>query len=244
MSFVDQQNVFADSCVFTLGFDAWEPYQYQDVGDKVSGLDIEIVEAVANTMGCTLEFKLGTWVSLLNGLKEGEVDILLGASKTEAREEFAYFSDAYRQETFSLYIRKNDANLATYTSFDEFIQNGHKIGIIEDFYYGPEVAELLEDPDKSKYFVNAIMGELNVARLLDGDIDVYIEDSFVGASMIRRKGLSYLITEQGMTITTGDAFVMFSKASVTEQQLELFNTELAKLMQRPHYQAIFDKYDY
>jgi len=82
------------NCEFTLGFDAWEPYQYKVIGDQVSGLDIELVEAVVNEICCRLVFEQGTWVSLLAKLKAGDVDILLGASKTAAREEFALFSDA------------------------------------------------------------------------------------------------------------------------------------------------------
>ena len=96
------------NCQFILGFDAWEPYQYADVGDRVAGLDIELVAAVVEGMGCQLTYQQGTWVDLLTALKEGEVDILLGASKTETREQFAFFSDAYRMEEFSLYIRKGD----------------------------------------------------------------------------------------------------------------------------------------
>lgn len=231
-------------CEFTLGFDAWEPYQYQDIGDQVSGLDIELVEAVATEMGCRLSFKQGTWVSLLADLRAGEVDILLGASKTEAREEFALFSDAYRTEEFSLYIRKDDDTRAAYTSLSEFMQNNSKIGIVGDYYYGPEVSVLLEDTESSKYFVNAIMGELNVARLLDSDIDGFIEDTFVGATLIRRKALSDYIVAQGLTFQTGNAYVMFSKDSVTPEQLADFNFELEKIKAGPLYQSIFDKYSY
>lgn len=229
-------------CEFTLGFDAWEPYQYQDIGDQVSGLDIELVEAVVTEMGCRLTFKQGTWVSLLADLKGGEVDILLGASKTKAREEFALFSDAYRTEEFSLYIRKEDDASAAYTSLPEFIQNNSKIGIVGDYYYGPEVSILLEGSATSSYFVNAMMTEINVARLLDSDIDAFIEDTFVGATLIRRKALANYIVAQGITFQTGNAYVMFSKTSVSPEQLADFNLELAKIKDGPLYQSIFEKY--
>ena len=227
-----------------LGFDAWEPYQYKDIGDQVSGLDIELVEAVVTEMGCRLVFEQGTWVSLLAKLKAGDVDILLGASKTAAREEFALFSDAYRSEEFSLYIRKDDDTRAAYTSLSEFIQNQSKIGIVGDYYYGPEVSMLLEGSATSEYFVNAMMTEINVARLLDSDIDGFIEDTFVGATLIRRKALANYIVAQGLTFKTGNAYVMFSKDSVTQEQLADFNLELAKMKDGPLYQSIFEKYSF
>lgn len=233
-----------NNCKFILGFDAWEPYQYADVGDRVSGLDIELVEAVVKRMGCQLTYQQGTWVDLLSSLKQGEVDILLGASKTPAREEFAFFSDAYRMEEFSLYIRNGDDDRAEYETLADFVNNGNRIGIVEDYIYGPEVTAYLDDPEKSKHFVNAIMGELNVARLMDGDIAGYLEDSFVGASLLRRKALSNYIVAHGITIETGDAYVMFSQKSVTEEQLANFNTQLAQVKDSQLYQDILDKYSY
>ena len=110
---VDKQ-VPDNNCKFVLGFDAWEPYQYVDVGERVAGLDIELIATVVKDMGCQLTYQQGTWVDLLMALRQGEVDLLLGASKTQAREKFALFSDAYRMEEFSLYIRKNDKVRAGY----------------------------------------------------------------------------------------------------------------------------------
>lgn len=242
---VPAENQIPDkNCQFVLGFDAWEPYQYVDVGDRIAGLDIELVAAVVKEMGCELTYQQGTWVDLLLALKQGEVDILLGASKTEAREKFALFSDAYRMEEFSLYIRNGDDVRAGYKTLSEFIQNGSKIGIVGDYFYGPDVSMLLDSAETSKYFVNAIMGELNVARLMDEDIDGYFEDSFVGASLLRRKALSNYIVAHDITIQTGNAYVMFSQMTVTPELLSDFNTQLAKVKSNKTYQDILDKYSY
>lgn len=238
------QPSLAEDCELVLGFDAWEPYQYADVGGRVAGLDIELVSGIADGIGCEITYQQGTWVTLLAALERGEIDILLGASKTEAREEFAYFSDAYRMEEFSLYIRSGDKKRAEYKSLAEFVDNGSKIGIVADYFYGEEVAKLLDDPEKETFFVNAILGELNVARLLDEDIDGFLEDSFVGASMLRRKALSEYIVAHGITIKTGNAYVMFSQQSISEEQLSLFNAELQRVQQSQTYEDLLSKYSY
>lgn len=234
----DQSN---SDCALTLGFDNWEPYQYADVGGRIAGLDIELVSAVTDKMNCVITYRQDTWVTLLNDLQAGEVDILLGASKTEERERFALFSEPYRMEEFSLYIRKDDA-YDDWTSVSDFIQNGSKIGIVEDYYYGPEVSMLLEGSVTSEYFSPGIMGELNIARLLDHDIDGFLEDSFVGASLLRRKALSDYIVAHGITIQTGDAYVMFSRKSVTEQQVTQFNKHLLSIKSNGEYASILEKY--
>lgn len=229
-------------CQLVLGFDAWEPYQYIDMGERVTGLDIELAKAILKEINCEAIFKPGTWVALLSELKNGEVDLLLGASKTPIREEFALFSDPYRLEQYSLYIRKDDAQLLQTSNVAAFIDQGKVIGVVEDYFYGPQVSILRDGSATSKYFLPAILGEVNVARLLDRKIDGYLEDSFVGASILRRKALSDYIIPQGITINSGDAHVMFSKKTVSQETLQRFNSALSIVKTSPFYADLLSRY--
>ena len=231
-------------CQFSLGFDVWEPYQYVDVSGNVGGLDVELIKAVVKEMGCDITYRQGTWIRSLDKLRNGEVDMLLGASKTKAREEYALFSDPYRIEEFSLYIRKDDEVHRDYQTIDTFIENGSRIGVVDGYYYGPLISMLLDGTATSKSFMTSIIGELNVARLLDQDIDGFLEDSFIGASILRRKGLSDYIVAHGLTIQTGDVYVMFSRESVTAEQVVDFNAALAKVKGSEQYTEIMHKYGF
>lgn len=75
------------------------------VGHTPAGLDVELVQALTKSMNCKLSVVQGSWLELLSMLREGDIDFVLGASKTEDRESFAYFSEPYRQERFQLYVR-------------------------------------------------------------------------------------------------------------------------------------------
>lgn len=234
---LSQQN----NCKLTLGYDSWEPYQYLDVGNKVKGLDIDLLLMVTKRMPCKVEYVQGAWIDLLAQLKKGEVDILLGASKTEKRKQFARFSEPYRTEQFSLYVRKGDKDSHGMNSFNDFIKNGKKLGVVDDYFYGDELSNL-RDKDQSNQFVGAIIGEMNIARLLDENIDAFFEDNIVGASMIRRKGLSSLIVPHGLSITTGDVYVMFSKNSVSPETITSFNQSLSEVIKSGEYEALFSLY--
>ena len=228
-------------CNLTMGMDAWEPYQYMSVGNTVSGLDVELVQAVTAGMGCSLDVVQGSWVELLTLLKDGDVDFVLGASKTEEREQFAYFSEPYRQERFQLYVRKEQAALPS-DSLKAFVEAGHKVGIVNEYYYGDEMAALYADDTLREQFVGAIISELNMARLLDEEIDGLLEDSFVGASILRRKGLDKYIQPHSISLGASDVYVMFSQDSVSEAQVEQFNAGLVKLRDSGRYNQIVDKY--
>ncbi len=229
------------ACHLTMGIDAWEPYQYMSVGNTVTGLDVELVQAVAKDMNCQLAVVQGSWLELLTLLKEGNIDFVLGASKTADREAFAYFSTPYRQERFQLYVRRDDSALS-YDSLQAFVAAGHKVGVVNEYFYGDEVAALYEDDRQRDKFVGAIISELNMARLLDEEIDGLLEDSFVGASILRRKGLDKYIVPHSISLGNSDVYVMFSKASVTEQQVQQFNSGLARLKADGSYERIVEKY--
>ena len=228
-------------CSLTMGFDAWEPYQYMTVGNTVTGLDVELVRAVTAEMQCELNIVQGSWVELLGLLREGKIDFVLGASVTEDRQTFAYFSEPYRQEQFSLYVRAADVELPI-ASIQEFINAGHKLGIVNEYYYGDEIAELYASTEFRPQFVGAIISEMNMARLLDEEIDGLLEDSFVAASILRRKGLDELIKPHQVTLGNNDVYVMFSKVSVEEQLVAEFNRGLAAIKQNGLYQQIVQRY--
>ena len=228
-------------CQLTMGLDAWEPYQYMSVGNKVSGLDVELVQAVAADMGCGLDVVQGSWVELLALLKDGQVDFLMGASKTEERQNFALFSDPYRQERFQLFVRKDD-DKQQFSDLKSFVTAGHKVGVVNEYYYGDDVAALYGDENLKPLFVGAIISELTMARLLDEEIDGMLEDSFVGASLLRRKGLDQYIEPHPISLGNADVYVMFSKVSVTPEQVQRFNQGLSALRANGSYDHIVEKY--
>ncbi|WP_199609277.1 substrate-binding periplasmic protein [Flocculibacter collagenilyticus] len=231
-----------NDCQLTVGFDTWEPYQYVDIDREVKGLDIEILRLAAEKMECDLAFHQATWVELLGELRSGEIDLVLGASKTAERENFAIFSSPYREESFSLYVRNADDFKYQQADIKEFVEAGHKVGLVDQYYYGDTVDGLMDDDKLSSLFVPAMMSEINIARLLDMDIDGVLEDSFVGASIIRRKGLGQYITKHQITINTGSVYVMFSKKSVKPEIVNEFNKALDEIRNSGKFEELTDRY--
>ncbi|MCC5854359.1 MAG: amino acid ABC transporter substrate-binding protein [Idiomarina sp.] len=242
-SYVEEPSqTYEPSCQLRLGFDAWEPYQYLDVGNVVRGLDVELVQAVASKMDCTITTQQATWTELLDRLQEGEVDMLVGASRTEQREEFARFSDSYRKEQFTLFIRTGELHRFTMHTVEDFVRRGHRLGVVNQYYYGDEVQELYSDEELGPRFVGAMIGELNLARLLDDDIDGFLEDSFVGASMIRRKGMHEYVMPSDIQLPASNVYVMFSRESVDQETVERFNEALHEVRESGLHADIMSRY--
>lgn len=220
----------ASDCQLTMGWDPWEPYQFRDPKGTVSGLDVDLVNAAAELAGCEISFRQEDFADLLVMIRDGEVDVVAGATRTEERGEYARFSRPYRRETFSLYVRQTDAQSIGDPSLEDLLEDGRRIGITEGFLYGDEAEALIANEDYADQFTTARVGEINLFRLIERDIDALLEDPYVAASIQRRLGLGDQVTQVGDDIRTGDVHLMFSRESVDEDIVARFDEALQQLI--------------
>ncbi|WP_144392444.1 substrate-binding periplasmic protein [Pleionea sediminis] len=240
VSKASQQSVQND-CQLTMGWDPWEPYLYLTPGNNVSGLDIELIEAMAEEASCSLKFVQHDWMTLLEMIRKGEVDLVAGASITEKRKEFAMFSDPYRSENFVLYVRTGEVDKFD-ADINKIITAGHKVGVTTDYIYGEKVANLQDSNDYSDQFVYSTVGEANYYNLLQHNVDVIIEDPFVGAYNLKRKGMEDQIEQLELTIHSGNVHLMFSMKSVDHKIVSRFNEAISSIKNSGKYKEILDKY--
>lgn len=85
----------------------YAPFSFIDNTGKPSGLDIEVLEAVAGLKGIGLTFQLSSWDTALSRMKSGETDIIVGIIFSEEREEYFDFTIPIHTEHYSIFIRKD-----------------------------------------------------------------------------------------------------------------------------------------
>lgn len=239
---IEKTEMTKPECQLDMGWDPWEPYQYLSPENVVRGLEIELVGAIAKEAGCDLNFVQKNWMNLLNGIRDGSIDLLGGATKTKAREEFALFSAPYRNESFILYVRTEESEKFGEKTLKELLENKFRLGVTQDYIYGDKVSELQDNPAYSEQIVSVPTTEVNYYNLTQGNIDGFLEDPFVAAYTIRRKGLQDQIQAQDLEINSGDVSIMFSQKSVDEKTVEAFNQALNTLKQNGEYEKILNKY--
>lgn len=103
----------SDPCSLTLGWEHFGPYQFTDERKKLTGFDIELVQAIVDDMGCNLEIKQINWARGLFEIQAGEIDILPHADFVEERAHYALYSAAYGSETPVIYVQKRAARRST-----------------------------------------------------------------------------------------------------------------------------------
>ncbi|MDQ7049672.1 MAG: transporter substrate-binding domain-containing protein [Enterobacterales bacterium] len=229
-------------CNLTLGWDPWEPYQYLTPDDTVQGLEIDLITAMANQVGCQIDFVQHDWMHLLQGIKNGSIDMLGGASETENRKSFAYFSAPYRQESFVLYVRTKQLDKYNDHTLIQLLDNQFRVGVTEDYIYGDQVSDIQDQEKYKNLIVTVPITEVNYYNLIQNNIDGFLEDPFVAGYTIKRKGLSRQIQATNIEVNSGTVSIMFSKASIQPEKVEAFNKALEAIKASGDYQKILDKY--
>lgn len=233
----------AETCHLTMGWDPWEPYHYLNPVGEVNGLDFEIVSAIAADAGCEVSFERDSWANLLRRIQDGSVDLISGATLTSDRESYAHFSEPYRTETFALFVRAGERDQFQGATLRELMDAGMKIGITDAYIYGEEVRSMQDDPAYAEQFFSADLGETSAGRLLDGEIDGFIDDIFVASAIIRRRGLEEDIETHPVDIGgSNDVRLMFSRTSVSDELVTRFDQSLAHLHETGEYDNIRDRY--
>ncbi len=232
------------TCELTMGWDPWEPYQYLTPDNQVKGLEIDLITSIAKEAGCSLKFVQNDWVHLLAGIKDGSVNILGGASKTPSREAFAAFSAPYRHESFVLYVRTEQLEEFSSQSLKQLLDNKFRLGVTEDYIYGDEITDIQDNESLASQLVTVPITEVNYYNLTQNQIDGFLEDPFVAAYTIKRKGLSKQVTASNIRVSSGTVSIMFSKASVKPEVVESFNKGLLAIQKSGLYEKIVKKYSH
>ncbi|RZL35633.1 MAG: transporter substrate-binding domain-containing protein [Rubrivivax sp.] len=96
-----------------VAFDDWRPYSFIDAEGRHTGLETELLHALAREMGCTVEYVRELPLNRrLPMLAAGELDLLVAASfdgpDTSDR---TWFTRPYRDEEFSAFMRAGAARV-------------------------------------------------------------------------------------------------------------------------------------
>jgi polar amino acid transport system substrate-binding protein len=107
------------------GWYPWDPYQYRDYRHGVpvlTGFDVEIERALERILGVEILLPETAWNAQLEALAAGTADIAAGATRSEARSAFAYFSKPYRSEADVLILPKGAAGRYAFSTIDEMLE--------------------------------------------------------------------------------------------------------------------------
>lgn len=215
------------------------PYSFKN-GENLSGIDIEISNAIIKYSGYSTSREEKPWHESLTMLKEGKIDFLTSATYTEERANFAYFSLPYRYESNALVMLKHPRiilNFKTTSGLIEDIKNrGLKLGTIKGYAYS--------DIGIANYIKNNATTRRNTSKelvkdIIDGKIDGFITDSNEARKISSTSNGTISYIETGMKTPIR---LMFSKKNIEKSFVDKSNKSIEKVLKSGLYEQIVKKY--
>ncbi|MFT4938023.1 MAG: polar amino acid transport system substrate-binding protein [Paraglaciecola sp.] len=228
----------ARSTDLSVGWELWYPYQYHNKQNELVGLDIESFNAIMSQAKLTYTTAEIPWKTHLHFIKTGKIDIAMGASWSKEREEIAYFSLPYRQETVKLFVKKGNAKNISLGSLTDLVGSPYLIGVEGGYFYGLEYQTLIKRLDFQANISEVIDLEQNVSLVLDGNLNGFLVDPITMKAFVKKYKMDNLFEQHPVEIYSADIHIMLSKKTLNESVLNKINQAIESLQKEGGLQKI------
>lgn len=212
---------------------AFRPFEYFDDNDTFTGIDVDILNAIAKNQGFTFELRPLGWNASIEACRSGNADgMIAGATINEERKANGWiFSDGYF-----------DSSLCIASSKDAFVNDfkdlSHKIVAVKKGTMSEQYA--IELKAKYNFSISVFADSLEMYQdVLDGKSFACIEDTPIMAENIKA-GLVDLNIAIKSDKSFSYGFVVFDEKQ--RPLIDKFNAGLANIKANGTYQKIIDKY--
>lgn len=216
----------------TVGSDVpYPPFEeFGKTKTEFKGFDIELVEAVADKIGRTPEFKDTSFDTIFRDLAQGKFDMVASATTiTDEREETVDFTNPYYLPSAqSIVVNKGDSPLKT----DKDLE-----GLIVGVQQGTTGEEYVEEEIDTKELRTFPQGPDTIPALKAGTIDAVVIDRPVAENIIAAD--SDLEISGGIETEEQYGFVV---QQGDEELLDELNGALSEVIDSGEYETIYKKW--
>lgn len=231
----NDSNASGDGKTWVIASDTvFKPFEYTDASGKFVGIDVDLVDAIAEDQGFAYEIKSLGWDAAIAACQAGQADgMIAGASITDERKESGWiFSDGYYQATQTMTV-------AADSDITGFADLSGKTVAVKTGTQGAAYAESLKDEygfqityfEDSPTMYQAVMGGQAVACF---------EDTPIMASSIKDGDLALKILEDTANEGAPYGFAIFNADN--QELIDMFNAGLANIKENGKYDEIIAKY--
>lgn len=227
-----------------LRADPWFPYNGKPDAEK-PGYMIEIARTVFNRHGLELDYQLLNWERSLKKAREGNVDCVVGAYKTDAPD-FLFPEHSLGVDRMGFFAAAGNSKLQGWQYGGIQSLYNKRLGVIAAYSYGNEVDSFIA-ANADTHWVHTARGndplERNIRMLLAGRIDLLIESAVVLQSKLSDLGLSGEIVEVDQLPKQDKLYIACSPQSENAgKYIEMLDEGVTRLRQSGELERILKRY--
>jgi len=227
--------VSGEPCLLKVGVAEWRPYQYLNENGAAEGLQIELINQFAKKANCRLTFLNYRTAQSIEAIKNGTLDVIMGATDSPERRQYARFSKPYRNEMLVLYTTQEFAPKCRKKGIVQLIRQGFKLGLQKNSIYGSTINQIQQDSTLNKKIIyfDQIHSDINFVKThgLDGIID----DPVIVAYKKRANRARESLISCHVTVYSEPVSLMFSRKTVGQEIIKRFDQAILTITNTAEY---------
>ncbi|WP_462324540.1 PAS domain S-box protein [Desulfoplanes sp.] len=211
------------------GDNDFPPFEFLDHRGEPSGFNVDIMRALANTMGLEIQIELGPWHEVRREIEQGKADILMGMSRSEERDALVDFSIPHFMSSFAVFV-PNGSDISSIDQIgatEVIVQDG---GTGHDYLLRENLAER----------ILPVATVANALVLLDSGIgDCALLPRLQAMAVVHGRGLEGVVPVGEPILQRGYCFAVPEGRS---DLVAILNEGLSILEDSGEYDAIYEKW--
>lgn len=211
-----------------VGYNDWPPYAWRDQQGEAQGLDVELLRAFAEHLGCEVIFINVPAKRSHQMLKSGSLDMMMGATKTAKREEYALFSAAYRDEEVRLFVLDEKKDKIQLTQWQDIFSQKLRLLVPISGWYGVDYEHTRQRLEQEHLLILSPDADKSVQMLTYGRADLIIGDA-MAMPYIASQHQGVRLSPLKPVLDRNQIHLMLSKQTLSSAQLKQFNAAIKAL---------------
>ncbi len=232
----------ACSHAIRVGWNDFPPFMQAGPDGAPVGLDADLMRAIFQRAGCTLEFmpdmpnKRQTLY-----LQSGQIDMQFDASEVKERHAYAWYSLPYRREIIALFVRQGEARHFPIRRMNELESHDWPVLVPYHGWYGQALEEVLPQLRQRKLVYPYVSTSQGVEMLYHRRADLLLGDYYSLRYAAKQAGLPELETLP-VPVNDNAVHLIFSKRSVTQADIAVIDAAIQKLEAEGELKRILERY--
>ena len=203
------------------GHPEWSPVMWQN-GDKIVGAGPELLEKICTDLKikCQIDYE-GQWQEVQDKVKNNEIDMLVAAYKTSAREQYMDYSIAYTDDPITLFIKNNTS--FPYQKWDDLV--GKKGVVMIGDSYGEEFDDYIA---KNLTVDKVATAKEAFDEIIDGQADYFVYSLYSGKNEMKKLNLADKVQSIPNYVAAEKFYLTISKNSPFAKYLPQINELIKK----------------
>lgn len=218
----------------------YPPYEVKKENNTLTGLHIDMVNAVVDKLNMEVKFQSVPWKRALHMIQKGQADAITYIGISEQRKKFALFleDNILTVADNAFFLLSEKAALPYYTGDLKQLKS-YRIGTIMGFYYGDQfgAADYLMIDNKAK------SNEALLKRLVNNHFDIGLADIHRTKYLAKKEGLEGMLSYFSALFPSIPQYIAFSRARKNEQLAQKFAVAMRAFKSSEEYILLLKKYD-